>query len=584
MLITTAISFAASVSNFARVAGVLRDFGDPGLSLDEPHGTPWGWSHVVAVKPGSAADRAQIQPGDRIFIGAKGSVGGFGIIVGKHPVDIVRKGMHLRTTIVVPAIPPDNVLAPFLVFSAFSGLFTTILGLVLLLRSGRRRAAVELGIVLVALGVNGARTAPWLPAAILPFAGIVRLLDAGLVSYFLVAFCLEVSGGARNRQQERAILVAAFCYAAFHVAGVFIGSIPAPVPLFGSVETFIAVTVPINHLIGYWVIARNYRANDGPTRNRLKIIVLAFIAYTLSVIIGIYIPPLLGQLPTWFWILPVASGAMSFIAPALLTYAVLKQRLFNLNFALNRTLVYGVVSFILLAAFGLAEWTAEHLVPTAWHNGGALFSAAIALTLFLSFHRLRDWVERHVEKLLFSSWHRNEDTLRRFVAAVGHFEKAPPLCRDFVAEVSRFAKGSRVALYLREGDMFKRKAGGMDGARPTLPADDRALALMRAERQPLKLNEAHSSLPGALGLPMLDQGTLAGFVLLAQKGDRTDYRPDEIEVLGWATEQVGFALQAQHLHELQGTISRLNLELAEVRQERDRFRAQVAETGVRLVG
>ena len=98
-------------------------------------------------------------------------------------------------------------------------------------------------------------------------------------------------------------------------------------------------------------------------------------------------------------------------ALALLVYGVLSRNLFDLNFALNRTLVYGVVSFVLLAAFGLAEWGVEqlHLIPEEWHEGGTFVSAGIALALFLSFHRLRDWVERHVERLLFRDWHDRQE-------------------------------------------------------------------------------------------------------------------------------------------------------------------------------
>jgi hypothetical protein len=40
----------------------------------------------------------------------------------------------------------------------------------------------------------------------------------------------------------------------------------------------------------------------------------------------------------------------------LLTHAISRKRLFDFGFAINRTLVYGAISFTLLANFGLAEW------------------------------------------------------------------------------------------------------------------------------------------------------------------------------------------------------------------------------------
>ncbi|MXO58586.1 hypothetical protein GRI89_03390 [Altererythrobacter salegens] len=82
--------------------------------------------------------------------------------------------------------------------------------------------------------------------------------------------------------------------------------------------------------------------------------------------------------------------SLQFAGLAFLTYAVLAQRLFDTNFALNRTLVDGAVSFTTLAGFGLAEWGDEHLIPESWYEDGPVFSALTALALFLSFRLLRD--------------------------------------------------------------------------------------------------------------------------------------------------------------------------------------------------
>ena len=74
--------------------------------------------------------------------------------------------------------------------------------------------------------------------------------------------------------------------------------------------------------------------------------------------------------------------------------------------------------------------------------------------------------------------------------------------------------------------------------------------------------ELGSALPAALALPMMHQAALAGFVLPGPKPTGEDYRPDEIEVLGWATQQVGLDLQAICVRELELT----NLKLVERNQ------------------
>jgi hypothetical protein len=90
-----------------------------------------------------------------------------------------------------------------------------------------------------------------------------------------------------------------------------------------------------------------------------------------------------------------------------------------------------------------------------------------------------------------------------------------------------------------------------------IDADDPALAAMRAEQGAVVPAELGSPLDAALAFPMMHQAALAGFVLLGPKPTGEDYRPDEVEVLGWATQQVGLDLQAIRVRELEQNVIRL---------------------------
>jgi len=176
---------------------------------------------------------------------------------------------------------------------------------------------------------------------------------------------------------------------------------------------------------------------------------------------------------------------------------------------------------------------------------------------------MRHWVERSVERVFFAPWHRNEAALRRFVSAAGHFERSEELCRAFAEELRRFAGGGGAAVYRRDrSGSFAHQHGTLAGAQPHYPADDLALALMRAEREAIRLGGLQSSLPGALALPMLDHGALSGFAVLDRKVDGSDYRPDEVELLGWAAQQVGLDLQTMHVGELEAELAGLAAQLA----------------------
>jgi hypothetical protein len=267
---------------------------------------------------------------------------------------------------------------------------------------------------------------------------------------------------------------------------------------------------------------------------------------------------------------------INLLIPLSLAYAVLRHRVIDLGFAINRTIVYGSVSAILLVSFGLIEWGVEHLLPEEWVKASAWIDAGAAVMVYLAFHQVHDAVEHRVEDVFFRKWRQNEEALRRFVATAMHFDDEATLAVAFADELSRFAGEGPVALYCRDAgsrdNAFLRVAGSWDASPLSLPGDDAAYALMRAEGHPLDLSETRSDLPGILALPMLDHGALSGLVLMDLKASGALFRPDEIAVLGRAVRDVGLAMAALRA----GSIESENREL---KIENNVLRVQMARLG-----
>jgi hypothetical protein len=267
-----------------------------------------------------------------------------------------------------------------------------------------------------------------------------------------------------------------------------------------------------------------------------------------------------------------SSAIFRIVGAFLFAYAILKHRVIDIGFAVNRTLVYGAVTFTLLAAFGLAEFATKSLLPEHGAETSSIVAAATAVLLFLSFHHLHHWFEHQIERLFFHSWHVAEAQLKRFVASAGQFTSQTALCTAFADELRCFAQGADVALFLRpEGADFCLEAGALPGAENRYSDHDLAFALMRGERRPIELAQVHSSLPGELAAPMLDQRGLAGFVLLGPKPDGSRFRPDQEENIGWATHQVGLDLQALKARALDEELASLRGRLSATEAERDRL-------------
>ena len=68
-------------------------------------------------------------------------------------------------------------------------------------------------------------------------------------------------------------------------------------------------------------------------------------------------------------------------------------------------------------------------------------------------------------------------------------------------------------------------------------------------------------LPAELAAPTISRNAVTGFVLMGAKPDAGGYRPDEVELIGWATTQVGLDLHALEVEQLQAAVTRLEHQL-----------------------
>lgn len=517
-----------------------------------------GWTGIARVEPHGPADAAGIRAGDSIRFEASAGSAGVWSPGEQVRLQVARGGQRFTETLTAGR-PTTNlqVRSLTLVVGALQALAMLAIASVLLVQGSGNRAAVLLSAILLVQGANPAGILLPLEAT-MPVVLIVSLFLEVSIGFAWPLFCLAISGGTADQRQVRFVTLASVLFAGTNALVIADGLLRPGLP-----NWIYPAFVILHQAFGYAVIAYNYRRNDALSRNRLKIVLLAFVCLLIGVVVANWSPGIWQSL---------GLALLRIVAACLLVYALLRHRLFDLNFVLNRTLVYGAVSFILLASFGLAEWGIKHLLPEAWLKESALYSAAIALVLFLSIHRLRDWVDHHVERVFFHGWHVNEATLRRFVASASAFASAPALYREFAGEVSRFAQGAPAAIYVREeSNDFKRIAGKIPGANARYPEDERLFALLRTERRAVEPGAAHSAVPGALAVPVLDQGTLAGFVLVGGKRDGTHFRPDEVEVLEWAAHQVGVDLRAIQARELATENARLSKSLRTIEAERDRL-------------
>lgn len=535
-----------------------------GRAIPDPN-APVGFGKMIEVDPDGAFAKAGIRNGDFARTDPSYRYLLRPVVGDTVNVTLVRGGVESERQIMIEPAPAgyeQKQSDGLRVVTALTAVISMLVGCFVLWRGWNNISAMLLGASLVAIGRGGALVPPWASDLGLaaPMWWLILVFFAAVAMLIPFAFRMfEQQAGALPRWHWRLFIIwFTWCLISLTIytwdrlwltnyiswAG---GAGYAPLLM------SISIAVAIAYLAAAW------RWSSAAERNRIALIVFALSAYLFAALLNAWDSMRSGTMfgtgssLGLFYFNAVMQGL---VAPGLLAYAVLRHKLFDLGFAVNRTLVYGTVSAVLLVGIGLTEYAVKSLVPKVWTQGSVFISAGIAVGVFLIFHRIHHSVEHAIERLFFRKWQVNEAALKRFVAAAGHVEQPEALAGHFTTELARFTGGAAVALYTRTAEGHYASASG-----ETVSADDLTLAAMRAELGPIVPAEIGSSLDAALALPMMHQAALAGFILLGPKPTAEDYRPDEIEVLGWATHQIGLDIQAIRVRELEQTTIKMAVQI-----------------------
>lgn len=529
-----------------------------GRAIPDPK-APAGFGKMVEVDPDGPVAKAGIRNGDFVrthlpyYFAIRPEVGD------RISYTLDRGGVRSEHQIVVEALPVGHEQArsnDLLLANILAVFISILVGCFILWRGWGNTAAMLLGVALVAIGRGGSNQPPWATdlGLALPMFWLLVVFNAFVALFIPFAMRMfEQQAGSLPRWHWRLfnfwfawclVSLSLYSWDRFWLTTNYISW--AGGVLYMPSVLLICIAVAIAYLIAAW------RKGSAAERNRMTLIIFALSAYLFATVLSLWNSIQTGTIvggENSATLIYFNALLLGIIAPGLLAYAVLRHKLFDLGFAVNRTLVFGAIGLLLLVSFALIEWAIKQAIPKVWYGGSVYISALIAVALYVVFNRLHHKVEHAIERLFFHKWQLNEAALKRFVAAAGHMEKPEALAGQFVSELTRFSGGPGATLYARSGDGAYVSATG-----ETIDADDPALSAMRAEQGPVVPTEVHSPLHAALALPMMHQAALSGFVLLGPKPTGEDYRPDEVEVLSWATQQIGLDLQAIRVRELEQTV------------------------------
>ncbi len=253
-------------------------------------------------------------------------------------------------------------------------------------------------------------------------------------------------------------------------------------------------------------------------------------------------------------------------------YTVLRHRVVDVSVVLDRTLVYGATTALVVGI--IAALNSVALRATLGQNTGLLLQIVIPLALGIVLGKLRTYMDRVVERVFFRRKYLSEKALRTFARQAGHMENASKLLDAAVREIRRHMNAPAVAIYSAEKQGYKRLRQDGEGSFPEeLDIDDAALVAIRTEREAVDLPDAGSALGNdGCVFPMVVLGNLRGAIVCLNRPSE-HYAKDERELLTQVAGDVGAALRILRARDNETIVEELAEGKVAARTLRERARA-----------
>jgi hypothetical protein len=523
----------------------------------QPHGRD-----AVVVSASPALVRLGLRPGSVVLLSRMNYADKVRLLVtgqrGMPITLIVRQGAGTRT-IVAPAtkmLSPPSFLRSFI--SSFDVPCITF-SLLLAGYLGFRRPGLMIAALILFLGggdISWERFAVFFSALPNAVYAPLNVVLSDLAGWFpilaLASFAVRLPGGEPVPAKRVAIgIVDAIVLAGF-VAGLLPGGLPDA--LYDACIGFCALVV-----IAACMISLHYAKPSD--RGRVAIvfagIMVGGIGYAGNSI-GIHH----GEPLLWFDLYTTLS---ILIVPLSLAYAILRHRVFDVAFVLNRTIVYTITSSVVLLLFAALEFTTERLLSSLTQIEGIAVQFGIAMLVIVSVRLVHRRVDTLVDGVLFRSRHEQETALRRFSTTAQFYTQETALLRDTVDALGRYGRVQGAAVYVAgRGAGLQLAQSSFSVAVPNVDENDTAYVELRAHHEVLSAHAVSTALPGDRLYPMVLAGRIVGIVATGQRESGEQVPPDVDGAIRSIVGAVAIALAA--------------IESDRIRQENAMLQARLATT------
>lgn len=243
-------------------------------------------------------------------------------------------------------------------------------------------------------------------------------------------------------------------------------------------------------------------------------------------------------------------------------YAILRYRLLDIGFVVNRATVFGITSVLVLGALAVVDYGLSKLLGSWLVHNGTYVQLGVALAIGMATRPAHARVDRLVDHLFFRQRHETEHALRRFAQDVAYIDDRGAVLRQTVEIVASAAR-LRCALLLTSTDGLSVAAASEAADEPkTVDRNDAAIVRLRATREAVDLHGVQTAIAGDFAFPMFARNRMLGVLVCGGKSDGvTAYAPDELDAISAVAHASGLALDLLRVEALERELSELRREL-----------------------
>jgi hypothetical protein len=532
---------------------------------------------LLAVIPGSAAESAGLRAGDTV-VAPSYTLSKFTRFAGQRiDLTVLQAGEAKKTVSVVlmPLGAGDDVghRGAVRILDVCVSVLTVLTALLILLRAPRTHSNTAICLALICLGY----TAYILPLPSIVHGSLLTWLAAFDESRFFIAqFSMVLFAHFLTKEKLGAVpsfaaLMNRTVLAAFAVAGLsclaygFLGAAAAFLPDPRIVQTAVSLLAAV---VTFFLILVCWSRSVESERAR---------AAMLAVSIGVLMFSSALMTFSWLsWKLYAAGELLTVLFLLTFGYAIVRHKVLDLGFAINRALVFTVISTALLIVFGVTEFAVDKLLHFEGRQKNVIFDAAVALGIILCFHRIQHWVSHRIDHTFFHHWYAAAQELRTFMERAPHIVGLSALEENYLVQMKKFCRARSIAQYQRRPDLsYVLTQGGTE--LPTVIAADCQLAIaLRHSRAPVDMSTEEFEIKSGVAFPMVLRGAVMGIILISPKSDGTSYRPDEIKLLSECVRSYTADLESLRVERLEREMAAMAESKARLEEIVERRTANVA--------